>query len=667
MRLEWFLTREIFPISSIMNKIAYSRFILCAMLAFVFTICKPSASISQTASMPRVPCPAVTGHTLRVPCPAVNSRNLPSQTAKQGNDKPLNELSMLYDCGHPTDEEQLMLELINRARANPDSEGIRLKTTTDQNILNSYSYFGTPTPSQVESDFSGYPVRPPLAFNTHLITAARGHDNAMITYDSQYHVGPDGDPGTRMANAGYVLSGGWGENVFAFGNTDIWYDDASFLIDFGNPGLGHRHNIMNFATDDQVYTEVGIGIVHGMGSGNPNGDVGPVLTTEDFAVNNNENFVLGVVYSDLNDNGFYDEGEGDSGVKITLSSGSNYYAVSSGSGGYAIPFTGNGIVTITATGGPFATPVQESVNLNGQNVKVDFSPNLTGYPTPVSLVSPTGGMAVPSDTVDFIWDTMAVAASYHIEIATDSLFKKIFKNDSGIKSASIVFSGLKDTTTYYWRVQAKNAKGVGGWSSTASFFIQLPQPALVQVAPPNGADVGDSIIEFIWHSPGYTTIGYDLIVCSDKAMMDTAFTDMPQDTTDVINPSDFNLNAGQTYYWEVLAQGLTGWSNPSSIRSFVTATASVSPTGVSGSASITISPNPSSGSAELQFTLPTSEDVSLRVFNSLGQQVQSLDLGRFSPGSNNYVWDASTLPAGSYACQLRMGDQIENARVVILK
>ena len=37
----------------------------------------------------------------------------------------------LYSFGQPTDEDQLYLELINRARANPTAEGLRLATSTD--------------------------------------------------------------------------------------------------------------------------------------------------------------------------------------------------------------------------------------------------------------------------------------------------------------------------------------------------------------------------------------------------------------------------------------------------------------------------------------------------------------------------------------------------------
>jgi hypothetical protein len=68
-----------------------------------------------------------------------------------------------YSHGDPTAEEQYMLELINRARANPPAEGLRLQATTDPDILGAYSYFQVDL-AKVVADFAGYVPRPPPGF-----------------------------------------------------------------------------------------------------------------------------------------------------------------------------------------------------------------------------------------------------------------------------------------------------------------------------------------------------------------------------------------------------------------------------------------------------------------------------------------------------------------------
>jgi hypothetical protein len=530
-------------------------------------------SLAQSANVQPAPPPAVTSNSAIPSKAGVNARS---------HDQPL--LIIQFNCGNPSNEEQYQLELINRARANPDSEGIRLEFDTDAQVVFDYSYFPTllgvfaPSPKEVDSAFATYPARPPMAFNADLLRAARGHDTVMLMVDSQYHYGPDGGAGgpqTRIDSAGYSNWSNWGENVYDYG---VDMDDilAGFLVDWGNPDLGHRHNIMNFGSTDAVYNEVGIAILHGSDPGG----VGPILTTEDFGRRATDptlqtpiTYVLGVVYTDSNKNGFYDIGEGDSGVKITLSSGSNYYAVTSGSGGYAIPYDiGTHSVTVTASGGPFGSAsVSQIIQLDSVNVKVDFLVPQTP-PGKVTLITPANGATV-TDTVTFTWDASAPAVSNYLVLVSKSanLLKPFVVNDT-----------LDGTLT-----------------------------------------------------------------------TDTA--------------SRFRLQPSTKYYWGVLAENDGGWSAPSTIWSFTTPAAASVGEPLSAQTATSVSPNPSTASTQLQFTLPTSEDVSLRIFNSLGEQVQTLDLGWLFAGSNNYVWDASGLLAGSYVCQLQMGDQIQNMRVVILK
>ena len=487
----------------------------------------------------------------------------------------------MYNCGNPTNDEQYLLELINHARANPDTEGILLATDTNAQAVFDFSYFPThsaygPTPAEIEADFATYPARPPLTFNADLCTAARGHDAEMLKVDSQYHVGPDGDPTSRMEAAGYTNWSNDGENVFAYGAT---LDDVneSFLVDWGNTDLGHRHNIMNFGSTDAIYNEIGIGVLHG-GSGLPN--VGTILTTEDFGLRMIDaqftapfTFVLGVVYTDSNKNGLYDIGEGDSGVTITLSSGSKYYAITTTSGGYAVPFTiGAGSVTVTATGGPYGkSSVSQTVQLDSVNVKVDFiAPLVQSAPGKVTLISPKNGATV-TDTVAFTWDPVAGVSNYVLLVSTSNSLSKSF--------------AVNDTLT------------------------------------------------------GTVTA-------------DTA--------------TQFRLQPSTQYYWEVLAQN-EGGTTPSTVWSFKTpATASVDEPLTEHTAT-SISPNPTTGESHIRFTLSTDADVTLHVYNTLGEEVQSLALGQLAQSAYDYALDFSKLAVGSYTYELNAGDKTETGRIVIMR
>ena len=91
-----------------------------------------------------------------------------------------------YDIGDPTDEEQLFLEFVNRARTKPTAEGPRLAASTDANIreaLQSYQVDLT----KLQVDIATNPPVPPLAFEPRLMASARQHSQWMLDHAWQAH------------------------------------------------------------------------------------------------------------------------------------------------------------------------------------------------------------------------------------------------------------------------------------------------------------------------------------------------------------------------------------------------------------------------------------------------------------------------------------------------
>lgn len=300
---------------------------------------------------------------------------------------PNSPAGQLYSIGDPTNEEQYYLELINRARANPTAEGMRLATTTDQDVRNAYTAFGVNL-ALMQTQFVLIAPAPPLSMNATLMSAARAHSQNMLQNNYQGHSGPDGPITTRLA-AYTSGANGWsiGENVYAYSKS-VWYGHAGFEVDWGGSALtggmqsppGHRQNIHN-----TTFREVGIGVV--LGSNGGSGGVGPQLVTQDFGtVGGLLPFVTGVVYRDLNGNGFYDPGEGVGGVTVTIAN-VNSYAVTASSGGYSVPVPGSGDYTMTFSGGSAPTTQKAVSVINGQNVKADYVVTGSAPPTPTKLAN----------------------------------------------------------------------------------------------------------------------------------------------------------------------------------------------------------------------------------------------------------------------------------------
>jgi len=92
-------------------------------------------------------------------------------------------------------------------------------------------------------------------------------------------------------------------------------------------------------------------------------------------------------------------------------------------------------------------------------------------PQKPTLISPANSSTGQSLTDTLKWSTVAGATSYHLQVSTSSTFATILIEDSTLTYASKILSGITNYATIYWRVQAKNAVGVSGWTNAWSQFI----------------------------------------------------------------------------------------------------------------------------------------------------------------------------------------------------
>lgn len=284
-------------------------------------------------------------------------------------------------------EEQLMIELVNRARSNPVAEAARYGI--DLNAGLSGSDLVSPTAKQ------------PLAPVSELQTAASRHSTDMLMRDYFAHdakaPAPNGKTPTDRANsAGYKT--GVGENLSLWplsGSSQEANVLGSHKSLFESPG--HRSNILT-----EFYNDIGVGIEVGDYTGDlyQGGTYSTMMTTEKFGLGDQSRKVItGVVFTDkVENNDFYNLGEGVNGMEITAvkSTGERYSTATGISGGYTLQVP-KGTYQVYASDGNMADRLVGTAEVNTANVKLDLMtdrPNL-----PYQLDTNEDGMVSPLDAL----------------------------------------------------------------------------------------------------------------------------------------------------------------------------------------------------------------------------------------------------------------------------
>lgn len=198
-----------------------------------------------------------------------------------------------------------------------------------------------------------------------------------------------------------------------------------------------------------------------------------------------------------------------------------------------------------------------------------FTTRLETPPAP-TLASPAKGATDQPVSLTLSWNTSTGAASYWLELGTDSLFGSPLVSDTAVNSTSRAVSGLAHSTVYYWRVRAKNAGGVSTSSEIWNFTTVIAPPAQpTLLAPANGAPDQLNSVTFSWTRPA-GTVTFRLVIATDSTFANgVVFNDS---TIENETASVTTLSYGQKYFWRVSGKNAGGTGPYSVPFSFFTMT-----------------------------------------------------------------------------------------------
>jgi len=78
-------------------------------------------------------------------------------------------------------------------------------------------------------------------------------------------------------------------------------------------------------------------------------------------------------------------------------------------------------------------------------------------------------------------------------------------------------------------------------------------------------------------------------------------------------------------------------------------------------------PNPFNSSCAIKYSIPKSSQISLKIFNTLGQEIETLVSDEKPVGTYELNWNAANLPSGVYFYQLKAGEFISTKKMILLK
>ena len=195
--------------------------------------------------------------------------------------------------------------------------------------------------------------------------------------------------------------------------------------------------------------------------------------------------------------------------------------------------------------------------INGDGSAMGPMSQVFSFTTPVggpSLVSPVN-TSVSSLMPDFVWNELAGAGEYGIEVYSDEgLNNQLWA--ALLAGTQTLYGGpdLAYESTYYWFVQAYNAGGqIYGQPSETAFFVtpSIGSPSLI--SPVNGVTVEDANPNFNW-SGIEGVLGYSVEISDASGVINT----IQSSATSVQYPGSPDLAWDTDYSWRVWGTNAVG-------------------------------------------------------------------------------------------------------------
>ena len=291
--------------------------------------------------------------------------------------------------------------------------------------------------------------------------------------------------------------------------------------------------------------------------------------------------------------------------------------------------------------------------------------NNEAYP-PVPISPQNNEIVNGESAVNLVWGTRGIVKSYHVQVATDSLFNNLVVDIAGLNSTSFIMNSVNNNTEYFWRVNNTNSSNTSDWSNIYKFYTESPY---IKVVYPNGGEsiYIDSTYVIRWQSNVNDTLNLELIKGNNLISI------IADSTTSRTNallwqvPSSIQIDSSyQIRITSINHSNLTDVSdNYFSISKGITGVQETNNT-VNTYMLNQNFPNPFNPSTTISYQLSSTSHVILKVYDVLGREVRTLvdevkgpgeyEVNFSSEGQSASGSNKTNLSSGVYIYRLTAGN-----------
>jgi hypothetical protein len=269
------------------------------------------------------------------------------------------------------------------------------------------------------------------------------------------------------------------------------------------------------------------------------------------------------------------------------------------------------------------------------------------------------------------WRKIPDATKYYLQVSTDSLFSVYTLRDS-LLTDTAKYIYLNKLTKYYWRVKTMNQVGSSVFSEVWSFKSKGKPSIPVRISPVNNSGNLHIPVQFRWNKSYELTDfrgpaeNYLLEFTNDTASMNYYFVRVINDTL----WNEDSLQANTFYFWRISAKSNLGWGQKSGWWKFETASTGIGKINenIPGQYKLYNNyPNPFNPSTSIRLDLPANVNVTLKIYDINGRQIETLLNMKMTAGSYIINYNAVTLPSGIYFYCLKTDNYFSTKKMILLK